>query len=479
MILPGPLVLLGVSLGVAVLLQIFRPWTVITAWLGAATTTALGALLLLAPLDEVWRIGDFAVELGAPLVVLGRPLVIGPSDQLALAFLFFTTAGLFILGWRLLPHSNFFPIGLATVALLAAALMVEQVVYAALFVEMAAILSIFPLHEPTLHVNGDAPSAALAAGGVRYMAYATLALPGLMITQLLLDLFEIFPNDLGLLNTSSILLSLSFAILFGAVPFQNWLSAVATDGSPPVLTFIFTINLGTVWFMLLDYLQAYPWLGQQVPIGQLFTDLGLVMMVTGGMLAASQRRLGRLVGYATLVDNGAMLLALGTRRQEGVALAVLMLLARPFALGLMTLGLQGLRRLQGDDRHAALEGAAWRVPWRAAAFVIGGVSMAGFPISLSFAARWGLYRLVADSGLFVALLALAGSAGVMLGLVRTMRVLLTSLRDERTLPITMAEDRVILVLIILLTGATFFLGLFPQAFSRVALEIASWYTFFS
>jgi formate hydrogenlyase subunit 3/multisubunit Na+/H+ antiporter MnhD subunit len=299
------------------------------------------------------------------------------------------------------------------------------------------------------------------------------------VTQLLLDLFEIFPNDMGLLNTSAVLLSLSFAILFGAVPFQNWLSAVAKDGSPPVLTFIFTINLGTVWFMLLDYLQAYPWLGQQVPIDQLFTGLGLVMMVVGGALAASQRRLGRLVGYATLVDNGAMLLALGTRREEGVALAILMLLARPFALGLMTLGLQGLRQLGGDDRHTALRGAAWRVPWRAAAFVIGGISMAGFPISLGFAARWGLYRLVADSGLFFALLALAGSAGVMLGLVRAMRVLLTSLRNGRALPITMAEDRVIVVLIIVLTGATFFLGFFPQTLSRVALEIASWYTFFS
>jgi hypothetical protein len=42
---------------------------------------------------------------------MGRELVIKPVDQLPLAFIFLTAAGLFVIAWRLLPHSNFSPLG--------------------------------------------------------------------------------------------------------------------------------------------------------------------------------------------------------------------------------------------------------------------------------------------------------------------------------------------------------------------------------
>jgi formate hydrogenlyase subunit 3/multisubunit Na+/H+ antiporter MnhD subunit len=304
-----------------------------------------------------------------------------------------------------------------------------------------------------------------------------MAWPGLMITHLLLELFATFPNDVGLLQSATILLALSFAILLGAVPFQSWLSTVAMDGSPPVVTFLFTVNLGTVWFMLLAYLETYTWLSEQALFAPLVTIVGLLMMVIGGALAASQQRLGRLVGYATLVDNGAMFVALGTRQASGVALSVLMLMARPLALGLMTLGLDGLRRLGGgDDSAEAVEGLAWRSPWRAVAFVMGGVAMAGFPLSLGFAARWGLYRLMVEEDLFQAILALAGSAGVMMGVISAIRTLLAPIPKRKR--IQFAEDNIVLFLIFVLTVLTLGAGLFPQLLSHVALQMAEGFTFF-
>lgn len=470
MTVPGPLLMMGLPMALAAGLLALRRWTALMAWLAAAAAGFLGVLVTTATLNVAYTLGPLSLYLGRPFYILGRILIIEPVDRLPLAFIYFTAAGLFIIGWRLLPRSNFFPIGLVMMALLGAALMVQQVVYAALLVEMAAILVVFPLNE----------SGGRAQGGLRYMAYVTLALPGLMITQLLLELFAIFPNDLGLLQTSTVLLGLSFAILLGAVPFQSWLSTVASDGSPPVVTFLFTVHLGTIWFMLLAYLQSYAWLGRQALFGPLFTTLGLLMMVLGGALAASQRRMGRLVGYAILVDNGAMFVALGTRQTAGLALTLMMLLARPLALGLMTIGLDGLRQLgNGDDHVEALEGVAWRAPWRTLAFLVGGVAMAGFPLSLGFAARWGLYRVMMRQGLFQALLALGGSAGVMFGLIDAIRTLLAPAPAGATSREALPADPVVLVLIMLLIGATLALGLFPQGASRLALEMAEGFTFFT
>lgn len=493
MTLSGPVVLIGLPLAMSVVLQVLRRWTAIMAFLATITALFGGMLVLSIPLlDRLLSLGAINIIVEEPFYILGRVVAVEPVDRVPLIFIFFTAAGLFVIAWRLLPHSNFFPTGLMMVAMLAGAIMVKQVVYTALLIEIAAVLAVFPLYEPV----GKRCSGGSSRGGARYIAYITLALPGLMITQLLLELFAIFPNDTGLLQGATVLLGLSFAILLGAVPFQAWLSTVATDGSPPVVTFLFTVNMGAAWFMLLAYLESYTWLGGQAIFSSLFTTVGLLMMVIGGSLAAAQRRLGRLIGYATLVDNGAMFMALGTRQVAGIALTVMMLMARPLALGLMTMGLDGLKRLSGGDDSTAnndaglisLEGAGWRAPWRAVAFVVGGIAMAGFPLSLNFAARWGLYRVISETSLFQTVLALMGCAGVMMGVIGVTRTLFAPLpkatAPERTVmqPNTIGsgnrEDLVVLIQIMILIGATLALGIFPGAVSQIALHMAEGFTFF-
>ena len=478
MTLPGPVFVIGSLLAVAVVLQVLRRWTGLMAWLAVGAAAGVSTLIAVTPLGQPITLGPITVTLGAPLAVWGRVMVIESVDRLPIMFMCYTAAMLFLVAWRLLPHSNFFPTGLVILGMLIGALMVEQVVYAALLVEIAAILTLFPLHEPITDARGKRYGGS-SKGGLQYLVYATLALPGLMITQLLLEQFTIFPTDVGLLESATILLGLSLAILLGAVPFQSWLSTVARDGSPPVVTFLFTVNVGTVWFLLLAYLENYRWLSEQAAFSSLFMNMGLLMMVMGGALAASQRRLGRIVGYATLVDTGAMFVALGARPTSGLALTLMILMARPLALGLMTLGLDGLRRLgDGDDGVDELAGAAWVAPWRTLAFAIGGIAMAGFPLSLGFAARWGLYRLIAENNIPQAVAALLGSAGVMMGLVSTVRVLLAPMQPRRQFA-SLSEDPIVLVLILLLMGGTLFLGIFPQVASQLALQTAQGFTFFT
>jgi NADH:ubiquinone oxidoreductase subunit 2 (subunit N) len=475
---PGPLFLMGLPVAAAGLLQLLRRWTGLMAWLAAGVAGLVAGLVAFVPADQPLTIGPLTVTMGAPFTILGRVLVIEDADRLPLIFIGATAAALFIVAWRLMPHSNFFPSGLIIIALLSGAMMVAQVVYAALLVQMAALVTVFPLHEPTGAGDRGSP-ATRKNGGLQYIVYASLALPGLMVTQLLLEQFAVFPSDQGLLQSATILLGLSLAILLGAVPFQSWLSSVAMDGPPPVVTFVFTVNIGTVWFLLLAYLESYTWLSQQAEFGSLFTIVGLIMMAIGGALAASQQRLGRIVGYATLVDNGAMFVALGSGQTAGLALTLVMLIARPFALGLMTLGLEGLRRLgAGDDALESLTGAAWVAPWQSLAFMVGGVAMAGFPLSLGFSARWGLYRLMVQESLFQAIIALIGSAGIMMGLISAMRVLLAS-PDAALARRSLPEDHVVLLLILVLLISTLILGIFPQVVSEVALQAAEAFTFFA
>ena len=111
--------------------------------------------------------------------------------------------------------------------------------------------------------------------------------------------------------------------------------------------------------------------------------------------------------------------------------------------------------------------------------MMGGIALAGFPISLGFSARWGLYRLVSQDNPFQALLLLGGSAGVMMGLVSSTRVLLSRGGDHRLEFPEFTEDPVVLVLILLLLVGIVVLGLFPQLVSQIALEMAQGFSFFA
>ncbi len=167
MTLPGPVVLIGLPLAVAVVLQILRRWTAITASLATLTALFGGLLVMSSPLlDMVLPLDGITIAVEEPLNILGRILVVEPVDRLPLIFIFFTAAGLFVIAWRLLPHSNFFPVGLMMVAMLAGAMMLKQVVYTALLVEIAAVLAVFPLHEPV----GGRYGGGSGKGGARYIA---------------------------------------------------------------------------------------------------------------------------------------------------------------------------------------------------------------------------------------------------------------------------------------------------------------------
>jgi NADH-quinone oxidoreductase subunit N len=193
--------------------------------------------------------------------------------------------------------------------------------------------------------------------------------------------------------------------------------------------------------------------------------------------------MGRLAGYGALVDSGVALIALGMGSELGLALAFLSLLARPFGLALMATGQKGLLAGGGsDDRLGALRGLGWKTPWSALAFLIGGLSTAGLPISVGFAGRWALYRALAPADLPSVLLMMLASVGVMVGVWRVLATLFSrSQSSDREVSATgrdvPSEGVLTVILIAVAVAACVGAGLFPQILAPTALRLAGLYTF--
>jgi NADH:ubiquinone oxidoreductase subunit 2 (subunit N) len=450
-------------------------WEALSALLAAGTAVALGFAVIALPLDQaVVVLGGRQVAMGEAVTFFGRELALGQADRTAMAFLFFTAAGIFLLGWRFAPGSLLFPMGLGLISLLCGSLLIRPLIYAALLVEIAAALSAFALQG-----EGRLPT----RGGLRYLTFTTMALPGLLVTHWLLERYAITPDETELLSTASVLLAFSFALLLGVVPFHTWVPAVADDSVPLAGSFVLTIGNGTIWFLLLDFLETYPWLSRDPRFGSIVSTAGLAMVVVGGLLSAARRRLGSLMGYAALVDSGAALFALGMNSKMGVTLALLSLLVRPFGLIALAAGLSGLRRRSGgEDGPDALRGLGWKAPWSTVVLFVGTLSIAGMPIGAGFIWRWALFREMAASRPGIVPIFLLATVGVMVGVWRGLSTLLTrppSPKDRSVVSEEPSEGWLTAAVAIVAVLACVGVGLFPQVIASLAARLAETYTFFS
>jgi formate hydrogenlyase subunit 3/multisubunit Na+/H+ antiporter MnhD subunit len=474
-VISGALLLLILPLAMAGIVYILLRWlSSLAALLAVGTALVLGLAVIALPLDQpVQAWGGRQIAMGEAVTFLGRELVFEQPDRMAMAFLFFTAAGLFLLAWRFAPRSLLFPMGLGLLSLLCGALLVRPLIYAALFLEIAAATSVF-----ALQAEGQSPT----RGGLRYLTFTTLALPGILVTHWLLERYTVTPDETELLSTASILLAISFALLLGAAPFHTWVTAVAGDSVPLAGAFVLTVGNGAVWFLLLDFLETYPWLGSHPLFSSLVSGVGLAMVVVGALLTPAQRRLGSLIGYAALMDSGAALIALGLSSKVGVTLILLSLSVRPFGLILLAAGLSGLRaRSGGDDVIETLYGLGWKAPWSTAALIFGALSIAGLPVSAGFVWRWALCRALAPSSLGTALFLLLAGVSVMVGVWRRLPGLLMRPRspeDRSIVSLSPSEGWLTAAVVIVAIAASVWFGLFPQYVAPLADRLAGTYTFF-
>jgi formate hydrogenlyase subunit 3/multisubunit Na+/H+ antiporter MnhD subunit len=435
---------------------------------GPATTLSvlaaalLGALALMLPLDQraSWLAGTFV---DSTWTVLGRVFAIEPGDRLALAFIFWQSALLFLVSGIGETNDLFLPASLANLGLVAAALFVRPFLFAAIFVQLGAALAVFMLAGGAYPAGSGSPPA--SRGALRLLTYTTLGVPFILLTGWVLDASAANPGDPRYIEQATLFLLMGFAVLGAVVPFHSWVPAVAEHASPFAAAYVFTVMRLVVVFLLVSFLNAYDWLGQNQTVYRALTLGGGTLALAGGALAFGQRNFGRATGYAVLADFGATLLALGLGSGAGVEAALVTVALRGVALPLWALGLDEMRRTAGSDHFHALAGFARRQPLAAGAVLAGMLSLAGFPLTAGFTGRWMLLRLLAQIHPTAAILLLLATVSVFLVCARGMATLLapaTPPPGEEALPAA-PISRLALALYGVGFAVQVVLGFFPQA----------------
>jgi formate hydrogenlyase subunit 3/multisubunit Na+/H+ antiporter MnhD subunit len=456
----APLVLMAWPLLMAPLTYYARRWR--WAESGMAVGAALLLVLLAAFLPLEFTVGPFAIVTNS-FTILGRSFVVEAGDRPALV-LISIQAALIFLGAALHPRGRYFyTAGLSALGVLTAALLVNPFLYAAIFLEIAAASAVFMLADER-HTT--------TRGALRFLAYMTLGVPFILMVGWLLDASRLAQDNAPFIAQATLMMLAGFAVLLAIVPFHSWLAVVAEHAPPIATAFVFSVVQSGLVFLMLNALNTFDWLRESAFVRQAMLWAGLAMVAVGALFAFGQRNLGRSVGYALMIDIGAILLALSLDTAAGSEAAVAALALRGPALALWGTGLAQLRRASpdGTDTGEALRGLGWRYPLATAAVIFGVLALVGFPLTMGFPGRLALMQLLAQTNIAAALIVLMGIVSLGVVTVRTVAELTT--RPEAEADLQIGEGPVNAIYYGVGLAGVLVIGAFPQWVLSLAAQAA-------
>ena len=398
----------------ALILIVFRRLGSVIVLVGSIFAAILAFLAWYVPIDESIVVGLWSLKISPTLFVLGRRFVFEDGDRAVLTLIYMVTAIWFFGAFVAKPGNIFVPLGLGVVALLTAVLAVETFLFAAIFIELAVLLSV-PMLVP--------PGMAAGRGVLRYVALQTLGMPFILFTGWIIAGVDTSPIELDIVVQAAVLMGFGFALLLAVFPFHSWVPMVAEEAHPYVAAFLFLILAGIISLFGLGFLNRYAWLRSSMSVYAMMRAVGFLMVVTGGVWAAFQRHLTRMLGYAVIVEIGLSILAIGLRGEDSLAIFFAMVMPRSLGFIVWALALSIIHRHHGNLHFRNLQGIGRRIPVVAGGLILAQFSIAGFPLFAGFPVRLALWEHLAFQYPVSAVGSLLGSIGVLIGGLHTMAVL--------------------------------------------------------
>jgi len=262
---------------------------------------------------------------------------------------------------------------------------------------------------------------------------------------------------LGLAGLALVLVGFGFKI--AVVPFHMWTPDVY-EGAPTPVTAFFSIGPKAAGFVVLLRVFMNFW-GAVSSGSALFWALwtiSVLTMVVGNLVALRQTNIKRLLAYSSIAHAGYILVAILARDQAGLVFylaAYLFMNVGAFA-ALIGLSKKGTEYLEIDD----FAGIGFRYPWIGATLSVFLLSLAGFPPTAGFLAKFYVFSAAVRAGLVP--LVVIGVLASLVSVFYYLRIIVAMyMRDPvRDVDIEVENPALFLVLFLCLYGVLQ-LGIFP------------------
>jgi formate hydrogenlyase subunit 3/multisubunit Na+/H+ antiporter MnhD subunit len=236
--------------------------------------------------------------------------------------------------------------------------------------------------------------------------------------------------------------------------------------------FLYLLLPTAVLLLGVDFINAYGWLRNAPQLYLVLRLAGALMVVTAGLWAAFQQDVGRMLGYAVIVETGFSLLALSLNTHLGTEIFTMLFLPRVIALGLWSLSVSVFLNNGHTLQYASLERIAEKFPFASAGLAAAQLTMAGLPLLAAFPIRQVLLQEIAVLSPLTALWVLGGSLGLLFSGFRLLSVITGGYFGPRP----RGENRTQIFLISLGVIGLLLVGLLPRLFLPVLTNLLSAFT---
>jgi len=411
----APIIWIGLPAVIGVVLFLLRGFRRLTAFLGIFLGAWLSVAAWLLPIGQVITLGNRAFRIEDRFSILGRDLLLQNTDR-ALLILVYLLLTMWLAGslWAR-PNKAFIPFGFVFTAILVAAQAVEPFLYAALLFEIGVLIAV-----PFLSPAGQRPG----SGIFRFLTFQSLGMPFILLAGRFLAGLEASPGESALVLRAGVLIGIGLAFLLSIVPFHSWIPTLAEESEPYITAFILFMLPAVVSVFGLGFLDRFVWLreSEQVYVG--LRLVGALMVAVGGGWMAVQKNLARMLGYAAIAETGISLLAIGIGTREGYLLFFWLLAVRVFSYMPWAAATSQIRdHYQGELSLDRLWGKGHQTPLAGITVLIGIFSLLGMPLLAGYSARFALWQSLAAVSPGIALAALFGNLGLLVGGLRALNAL--------------------------------------------------------
>lgn len=222
--------------------------------------------------------------------------------------------------------------------------------------------------------------------GLLYMMTGTLNIVDLHDKLVQLD------DSIRTLKAALAFLTVGLSLKLALFPLHLWLPNAYTYAPSTVTAFLAaTATKVAVYVMLRVFFSIFGIdMFEEIGLGDVIMVLAIVGMFTASTVAIFQNNLKRMLAYSSVAQIGYIMLGVSFLNATGVSAGLVHLLNHAIMKSTCFLALGCVMYRMGTVRLSELGGVGKTMPWTMGAFVIGGLSLIGVPLTVGFISKWQL-----------------------------------------------------------------------------------------
>lgn len=241
----------------------------------------------------------------------------------------------------------------------------------------------------------------------------------------MVDLAERIPqvSSMRTLHTAFAFIVVGVSLKLALFPLHLWLPNAYTFAPSIVTVFIAATSTKVAIYVLARFI--FTVFGADFAFGVMPTTWLLVPLAIIGLLSASavaigQNKIKRMLAYSSVAQIGYMVLGIGMATSAGLTAALLHVFNHALMKAALFMALGAVFYRFGSVYLDDMRGLGKRMPWTMGAFVAGGLSLIGVPLTVGFISKWHLILAAIELGWWPVVVAIV--VGSLLAIVYIWRV---------------------------------------------------------